>query len=373
MSYVSDLRGLSSELQDAASLAGDSTIEQSLGRATQAVDEISASWSGSSFGFHSRIYYEGFNPPPPGAHFDNEWGFQSDFHGTTGEWREYSAAEIKEKLRGLSDDADIGPAKLKAEEATKKFKEAKAEAISILSAFLEFVPDTYIMRMKAQVETQSIPTARSLALSCLPQGNVMSRDTTALSQGLHVAEHQRLWAEVTAVKESFKACEDLAFLLDRSANHIERKSTTPAIATRQTGESVFIGHGRSLVWRELKDFIADRLKLPYDEFNRVPVAGVTTVTRISEMLDKAALAFLIMTAEDETSEGTIRARQNVIHEVGLFQGRLGFERAIVMLEEGCEDFSNIDGLSQIRFPRGSISAAFEDVRLVLEREGLLER
>lgn len=61
------------------------------------------------------------------------------------------------------------------------------------------------------------------------------------------------------------------------------------------------------------------------------------------------------------------ARQNVIHEAGLFQGRLGFMRAIVLLEEGCEEFSNIHGLGQIRFP----APAFEEVRQVLEREGFL--
>jgi hypothetical protein len=30
--------------------------------------------------------------------------------------------------------------------------------------------------------------------------------------------------------------------------------------------TVFIGHGHSSLWRELKDFIADTLKLPWDEF-----------------------------------------------------------------------------------------------------------
>jgi predicted nucleotide-binding protein len=63
---------------------------------------------------------------------------------------------------------------------------------------------------------------------------------------------------------------------------------------------------------------------------------------------------------------------NVIHEVGLFQGRLGFTKAIVLLEEGCAEFSNIHGLGQLRFPRGNIRAIFEDIRQVLEREGLLE-
>ena len=62
---------------------------------------------------------------------------------------------------------------------------------------------------------------------------------------------------------------------------------------------------------------------------------------------------------------------NVVHEAGLFQGRLGFTKAIVLLEEGCEEFSNIQGLGQIRFPKGNIAAAFEEIRRVLEREDLL--
>jgi predicted nucleotide-binding protein len=66
----------------------------------------------------------------------------------------------------------------------------------------------------------------------------------------------------------------------------------------------------------------------------------------------------------------VSARENVVHEIGLFQGRLGFGRAIILLEEGCEEFSNIQGLGQIRFPKGNIGAKFEDIRAVLEREGL---
>ena len=123
----------------------------------------------------------------------------------------------------------------------------------------------------------------------------------------------------------------------------------------------------------MKDFVQDRLHLPWDEFNRVPVAGVTNVARLSRMLDEAAIAFLIMTAEDEQADGKIHARMNVVHEVGLFQGRLGFERAIILFEEGCEEFSNINGLGQIRFPKENISAIFEDIRRVLEREGLIEQ
>ena len=90
------------------------------------------------------------------------------------------------------------------------------------------------------------------------------------------------------------------------------------------------------------------------------------------MLDSASFAFLVMTGEDEQLDGELRPRENVVHESGLFQGRLGFRRAIVLLEDGCEKFSNNAGLGHINFPKGNIRAAFEDVRKVLQREGILD-
>jgi len=138
------------------------------------------------------------------------------------------------------------------------------------------------------------------------------------------------------------------------------------------GTHVFIGHGRSTAWRDLKDFIQDRVGLPYDEFNRVPVAGITNTARLSDMLDSAAVAFIVLTAEDEQADGKMHARLNAVHEAGLFQGRLGFKKAILLLEEGCEEFSNIQGLGQIRYPKGNIAAKFEEIRRVLEREGVID-
>ena len=114
------------------------------------------------------------------------------------------------------------------------------------------------------------------------------------------------------------------------------------------------------------------MRLPWDEFNRVPVAGIPNTVRLSTMLDAAAIAFLVLTGEDEMADERVQARMNVIHEAGLLQGRLGFNRAIILLEEGCEEFSNIEGLGQIRFPKNNIRAAFHDIQLVLEREGLIE-
>jgi predicted nucleotide-binding protein len=135
---------------------------------------------------------------------------------------------------------------------------------------------------------------------------------------------------------------------------------------------IFIGHGQSKVWRDLRDFITDRLGLSYDEFNAEPAAGMTNVERLSQMLANAAFAFLVLTAEDERADGGMQARMNVIHEAGLFQCRLGFKKAIILLEQDCEEFSNIAGLVQIRFPANQIRAAFDEIRQVLEREGIIQ-
>ena len=86
------------------------------------------------------------------------------------------------------------------------------------------------------------------------------------------------------------------------------------------------------------------------------------------MLNESSLAFLLMTGDDETANGTLRARQNVVHEIGLFQGKLGFSKAIVLLEDGTEEFSNIYGIQQIRFSKGNIKETFGEVLATIKRE-----
>lgn len=139
-----------------------------------------------------------------------------------------------------------------------------------------------------------------------------------------------------------------------------------------TGHRVFIGHGRSRAWKDLKDFLAEDLELEWDEFDRESAAGKFVGDRLIEMLSRATFAFLVVTAEDRAADGSLHARENVIHEIGLFQGRLGFKRAIILFEEGCEEFSNIHGLVQIRFRPGEILSKTEEVRRVLKREGVIQ-
>jgi predicted nucleotide-binding protein len=136
----------------------------------------------------------------------------------------------------------------------------------------------------------------------------------------------------------------------------------------QKHTKVFIGHGRNELWRDLKDHLQDVHKYVIEAYETGSRGGLAIQEILEQMLDESSLALLVMTGEDETRDGKLRARQNVVHETGLFQAKLGFRRAIILLEDGTEEFSNIAGLQQIRFSKNNIKETFGPVLGVLRRE-----
>lgn len=148
----------------------------------------------------------------------------------------------------------------------------------------------------------------------------------------------------------------------------EAESTAVVAEFEHRRPKLFIGHGRNAAWRDLKDHLQDQHGFEIVAYETGARAGHAVRDILEEMLEKSSFAILVLTAEDETEEGGRRARQNVIHEVGLFQGRLGFARAIVLLEEDTEEFSNIAGIQQIRFASGRIRETFGDVLATIRRE-----
>ena len=130
---------------------------------------------------------------------------------------------------------------------------------------------------------------------------------------------------------------------------------------------IFIGHGRNKEWKKLAHFLTrkgDRV----ETYESGPRAGRWINDVLKDMAASASIAFLIMTGEDKTKEGKMRARQNVVHEIGLFQGKLGQLRAIVLLEEGVEPFSNLSGINYIPFKAGAIGSTFGEVAATIKRE-----
>ena len=346
-------------------------IKNPLESLEDAATKVGKSWSGSWLGHHSRIYYKDLQLPPPGAHFSQEWGlWRVAFHGTTGDWSEFNYDDVRNAICKIAGNPNLKPAEDLYEKVSSILEDKRAELISLLTTELEGRDDSFIDGLKKKAEEIKAFHSSDYIRHLRPSGQFVSRDRVAIDQGLKTPPHFAVLAEIMAIRNLAEVCEHLANVAKRAASHLAKRERY-ARRKQEIGTNVFIGHGQSPLWKDLKDFIKDRLGLPWDEFNRVPVAGITNIARLSQMLDDAAIAFLVMTAEDEQTDGRMHARMNVIHEAGLFQGRLAFTKAIVLLEEGCEEFSNIQGLGQIRFPKGNIKAAFEEIRQVLEREGLL--
>lgn len=345
-----------------------------LSKLAEAANSVGKAWSGSWLGYHASIYYNNFQVPPPGDHFSQEWGMEELFDqrdGTTGDWREYKNDDVIKAIHVLADNPNLDSARELSEKAENAFDTEKHEVLSLLSTILSEKSDPFISNLKDDVEKLDVLSQSQIIRVLRPSGQFVSRDSLAVSQGLCTPPHISVFSEVMALQKASACCQKLSQIARRAGSHLARQTRRSA-RSKEIGTNVFIGHGMSSAWRDLKDFIQDRLNLPWDEFNRVPVAGITNIARLSEMLDSAAIAFLVMTGEDEQADGKLQARMNVVHEAGLFQGRLGFTRAIVLIEDGCEEFSNIQGLGQIRFPKSKIKAAFEEIRQVLEREGILE-
>ncbi len=131
---------------------------------------------------------------------------------------------------------------------------------------------------------------------------------------------------------------------------------------------IFIGHGNSEQWRDLKDHLHDKHSYDVEAYEIGARASHAIRDILEDMLSKSSFAILVMTGEDKDEKGNLRPRQNVIHELGLFQGKLGFSRAIILLEEGTEEFSNIHGIHQLRYGKLNIKETFGEILATLKRE-----
>jgi predicted nucleotide-binding protein len=374
MTAYDELFQIADRLREASLSPELEAAQQDMSALEDAASKVGRSASGSWLGYQANVYYAGFKAPPAGAHFSQEWGLKDmEFSslGSSGDWRDYDPHEVVEAIRKRAGNPDLERITTAAHVAEELFNEAKAEIRSIILTENSDGTDVFLSQLIEDLDRLKALSTTEILEIWRPKGQTISRDMLAIGQGTKVPPHQIVKADVAAIRQAFNVCSEGSKIARKAASHLERKEKR-ANRSARIGTNVFIGHGRSPAWRELKDFVQDRLQLPWDEFNRVPVAGVTNQARLSEMLDAAAIALVIMTAEDETADGQMQARMNVVHEAGLFQGRLGFTKAIVLVEDGCQEFSNIQGLGQIRFPAGNVAACFEEVRRVLEREGVIE-
>jgi predicted nucleotide-binding protein len=139
---------------------------------------------------------------------------------------------------------------------------------------------------------------------------------------------------------------------------VRANSELAAPAAKNKEPRVFISHGRGPDWREVQSYIERDIKIPTIELAQEPNQGRTVLGKLVEAASNCDSAVIVMTSDDLDADGQVRARENVLHEVGYFQGKYGPSRVILLHEEGVNIPSNIQGLVYTPFPTGVISATF---------------
>jgi predicted nucleotide-binding protein len=191
------------------------------------------------------------------------------------------------------------------------------------------------------------------------------------SDGFYIPPSQTSMNDTT-VSGIFRLSQELSNLAEPDLiKEFDSSKPHPKKQSNSTGK-IFIGHGRSKLWARLQVFLKDDLNLETLTFEDESRTSESIINILDEFLDNSSLAILVMTAEDETAEGNSRARQNVIHESGLFQGRLGFDKVIILKQDGLEEFSNIAGLQYIPFTDDNIEQCFYELQRKFKKLGLIK-
>lgn len=120
---------------------------------------------------------------------------------------------------------------------------------------------------------------------------------------------------------------------------------------------VFISHGQKEDWRKVQEYIEKVEEIPTMELAQQANRGRTIFQKLIDESDQCSFAVIVMTGDDLTVDEQVRARENVIHEIGYFQGKYGPDRVCLLHEAGVNIPSNIHGLVYIPFPKDGIEAA----------------
>lgn len=194
-----------------------------------------------------------------------------------------------------------------------------------------------------------------LGVHCTEQRMKLELDLIGSSRGTTISVKGKSISEIEAVHSTFEN--------SSPEDCISLESDDPEVRP-----VVFIGHGRSELWRQLKDHLQDLHGYQVEAYEVGARIGHAIRDILDSMLENSSFTLLVMTADDEMADRTFQPRMNVVHELGLFQGWLGWVRAIMLLEEDAEDFSNMAGIEQMRFSKGNIKEVFGDVLATLSRE-----
>jgi predicted nucleotide-binding protein len=156
---------------------------------------------------------------------------------------------------------------------------------------------------------------------------------------------------IAGIPQTINMLEGLIARLEEKRQDAIVGQTTPSILGGETPDthSVFIVHGHDEAAKESVARFLERLKLMPIILHEQPNQGRTVIEKFESHAD-VDFAVILLTPDDlgypqgEPDKAKLRARQNVIFELGYFVGKLGRKRVCALHKGGVEILSDYQGV-----------------------------
>ena len=94
MPIANELLEIANKLESKSQRPDRDNFLQPLQKLAEAANNVGKAWCGSWLGYHSRVYYNDFQEPPPGVHFSQEWGLTTLKQNFVSVWVEYRFDDV---------------------------------------------------------------------------------------------------------------------------------------------------------------------------------------------------------------------------------------------------------------------------------------
>jgi hypothetical protein len=198
-------------------------------------------------------------------------------------------------------------------------------------------------------------------VSSQSHGTVRAEERLRRSRGVHVPASSR--TDGRRRSDAWRVADEKARILRslrESLDIYEGSEGGPARTGRETDReegslTLFLVHGRDAGAREVvRRFLEKVCDAPVIVLADQPSKGLTIVEKLENHLGGATFVVVLLTGDDEgrlrgETDMTLRARQNVIFELGYAVGSLERTNVAVLFEDGVELPSDFYGVGYIAF------------------------
>jgi len=132
------------------------------------------------------------------------------------------------------------------------------------------------------------------------------------------------------------------------------------------GSNVFLSHGHNDYYKDLVLKLINELNYKAITFEDKSIIGNSNLVNLESITQSCGSCISILSKDDQTSEGSFRARQNVIHELGFCQGAFGKNKVLYLIEDDVEEPSNISGINGCHFNEKNILKLKKHIKNFIE-------